>query len=66
LRFGARVLGTSCSRRNFRSAPSVGLAEETLLEAGQFPQGTAFLQKPFTLASLPGKVREVLASTKSQ
>jgi hypothetical protein len=37
-----------------------GYTDESLLEAGQFPTGTAFLQKPFTLGSLLGKVREVL------
>ena len=37
-----------------------GYTDESLLEAGQFPAGTAFLQKPFTLGSLLGKVREVL------
>jgi two-component system, cell cycle sensor histidine kinase and response regulator CckA len=39
-----------------------GYTDESLLEAGQFPAGTAFLQKPFTLGSLLGKVREVLDS----
>jgi len=37
-----------------------GYTDESVLEAGQFPSGTAFLQKPFTLGSLLGKVREVL------
>lgn len=37
-----------------------GYTDESVLEAGQFPLGTAFLQKPFTLGSLLGKVREVL------
>jgi two-component system, cell cycle sensor histidine kinase and response regulator CckA len=40
-----------------------GYTDESLLEAGQFPSGTAFLQKPFTLGSLLGKVRDVLNST---
>ncbi len=40
-----------------------GYTDESLLEAGQFPAGTAFLQKPFTLGSLLGKVREVLDTT---
>jgi hypothetical protein len=31
-----------------------------MLQSGSFPPGTAFLQKPFTLGSLLGKVREVL------
>ena len=39
-----------------------GYTDESVLEAGQFPAGTAFLQKPFTLGSLLGKVREVLDS----
>ncbi len=37
-----------------------GYTDESVLESGQFPAGTAFLQKPFTLGSLLGKVREVL------
>jgi len=37
-----------------------GYTDESVLEEGQFPPGTAFLQKPFTLGSLLGKVREVL------
>jgi two-component system cell cycle sensor histidine kinase/response regulator CckA len=37
-----------------------GYTDESVLESGQFPVGTAFLQKPFTLGSLLGKVREVL------
>lgn len=37
-----------------------GYTDESVLEAGQFPPGTSFLQKPFTLGSLLGKVREVL------
>lgn len=37
-----------------------GYTDESVLEAGHFPAGTAFLQKPFTLGSLLGKVREVL------
>lgn len=40
-----------------------GYTDESLLEAGQFPSGTAFLQKPFTLGSLLGKVRDVLNSS---
>jgi PAS domain S-box-containing protein len=43
-----------------------GYTDESLLEAGKFPQGTAFLQKPFTLGSLLGKVREVLDAGKSR
>lgn len=39
-----------------------GYTDESVLEAGRFPSGTAFLQKPFTLGSLLGKVREVLDS----
>lgn len=37
-----------------------GYTDENVLEGGQFPIGTAFLQKPFTLVGLLGKVREVL------
>jgi hypothetical protein len=31
-----------------------------MIQSGLLPPGTAFLQKPFTLSSLLGKVREVL------
>ncbi|GAB4360030.1 MAG: hypothetical protein OHK0021_04200 [Bryobacter sp.] len=37
-----------------------GYADESVLESGKFPEGTSFLQKPFTLGGLLGKVREVL------
>lgn len=43
-----------------------GYTDENVLEGGQFPTGTAFLQKPFTLVGLLGKVREVLDAGKSQ
>jgi CheY-like chemotaxis protein len=43
-----------------------GYTDESVLEAGQFPAGTAFLQKPFTLGSLLGKVREVLDGTSAR
>lgn len=37
-----------------------GYTDDAMLQSGSFPAGTAFLQKPFTLGSLLGKVREVL------
>ncbi|MBY0503623.1 MAG: response regulator [Bryobacteraceae bacterium] len=37
-----------------------GYTDDAMLSSGSFPAGTAFLQKPFTLGSLLGKVREVL------
>jgi PAS domain S-box-containing protein len=37
-----------------------GYTDDAMLQSGSFPLGTAFLQKPFTLGSLLGKVREVL------
>ena len=37
-----------------------GYTDDAMLSSGSFPTGTAFLQKPFTLGSLLGKVREVL------
>jgi PAS domain S-box-containing protein len=37
-----------------------GYTDDSMLQSGSFPPGTAFLQKPFTLGSLLGKVREVL------
>jgi two-component system, cell cycle sensor histidine kinase and response regulator CckA len=43
-----------------------GYTDENVLEGGQFPVGTAFLQKPFTLVGLLGKVREVLDAGKTQ
>lgn len=43
-----------------------GYADENQLEGGQFPIGTAFLQKPFTLVGLLGKVREVLDAGEKQ
>ncbi|WP_031496910.1 hybrid sensor histidine kinase/response regulator [Bryobacter aggregatus] len=58
--------GVELSYKALEAKPSLkvlfvsGYTDESLLEAGQFPSGTAFLQKPFTLGSLLGKVREVL------
>ena len=40
-----------------------GYTGDAMLQSGSFPPGTAFLQKPFTLGSLLGKVREVLDAT---
>jgi two-component system, cell cycle sensor histidine kinase and response regulator CckA len=37
-----------------------GYTEDSILSDGAFEQGTAFLQKPFTLQNLSRKVREVL------
>jgi two-component system, cell cycle sensor histidine kinase and response regulator CckA len=37
-----------------------GYAEDAVLSEGSLDQGTAFLQKPFTLQNLSRKVREVL------
>jgi len=37
-----------------------GYTEDPKILAGKFPPGTAFLAKPFTIAALMGKVREVL------
>lgn len=42
-----------------------GYTDDAALYAGDFPPGTAFLQKPFTLGSLLDKVKEVLGATKS-
>jgi len=39
-----------------------GYTDDAGVYAGNFPPGTAFLQKPFTLGALLDKVREVLAS----
>lgn len=40
-----------------------GFTSDTGVETGQFPPGSFFLQKPFTLGSLLRKVKEVLAAT---
>ena len=37
-----------------------GYTEDAILSDGSIEQGTAFLQKPFSLQSLARKVREVL------
>ncbi len=37
-----------------------GYTDDPNIDAGNFPPGTAFLQKPFTLGSLLDRVREVL------
>jgi CheY-like chemotaxis protein len=42
-----------------------GYTDDAMMQSGSFPPGTAFLQKPFTLGSLLGKVRDVL-DTKMQ
>jgi len=39
-----------------------GFTADTEVETGQFPPGSHFLQKPFTLGSLLRKASEVLAS----
>jgi PAS domain S-box-containing protein len=38
-----------------------GYTDDTAIYSGELPEGTAFLQKPFTLGSLLDKVKEVLA-----
>jgi FixJ family two-component response regulator len=37
-----------------------GYTGDETVRAGEFPPGSAFLQKPFTLGALTGKVREAL------
>jgi two-component system cell cycle sensor histidine kinase/response regulator CckA len=39
-----------------------GYTDDASIYSGNFPPGTAFLQKPFTLGSLLDKVKEVLAT----
>ena len=39
-----------------------GYTDDSSIYSGNFPPGTAFLQKPFTLGSLLDKVKEVLAT----
>ena len=43
-----------------------GFTADTNVETGQFPPGSHFLQKPFTLGSLLEKANEVLASAQSR
>ena len=38
-----------------------GYTSDEDVRAGAFPPGSKFLQKPFTLSSLVGKVREALS-----
>ena len=38
-----------------------GYTDDAGIYAADFPAGTAFLQKPFTLGSLLDKVKEVLS-----
>lgn len=38
-----------------------GYSDDEAVRAGTFPPGSKFLQKPFTLSSLVGKVREAIA-----
>ncbi len=40
-----------------------GYTDDEAVRAGQFPPGSQFLQKPFTLSALVGKVREALESS---
>lgn len=54
---------------NLRSAmPAVkvlyvsGFTDDESVRAGEFPPGSKFLQKPFTLSALVGKVREAIES----
>jgi signal transduction histidine kinase/CheY-like chemotaxis protein len=42
-----------------------GYSDDEALRAGSFPPGSRFLQKPFTLSSLVGKVREAIAEENS-
>ena len=42
-----------------------GYTDDAAIYSGNFPLGTAFLQKPFTLGSLLDKVKEVLSVTVS-
>jgi DNA-binding NtrC family response regulator len=37
-----------------------GYSDDEAVRAGTFPPGSKFLQKPFTLSSLVGKVREAI------
>jgi len=43
-----------------------GYTDDTLIQSKGFDQGDAFLQKPFTLATLTSKVRHVLDTDDSQ
>jgi len=39
----------------------LGYIENTIIERGELKPGVAFLAKPFTMAQLSAKVREVLS-----
>jgi len=40
-----------------------GYTDDSTIYSGNYPAGTAFLQKPFTLGALLDKVKEVLGSS---
>jgi len=50
-------------RRDIKVLYVSGYTDDTTIYAANFPPGTAFLQKPFTLGSLLDKVKEVLSVT---
>jgi two-component system, cell cycle sensor histidine kinase and response regulator CckA len=58
--------GRDLAESLLRTRPSLkvvyisGYTGDETVRAGQFPPGSAFLQKPFTLGALTGKVREAL------
>ena len=58
--------GREVSERVLAKRPGVkvlyvsGYTDDPMIQAGQLPEGTAFLQKPFTLGALLDKVRTVL------
>lgn len=63
--------GREVSERVLAKRPGVkvlyvsGYTDDPMIQTGQLPEGTAFLQKPFTLGALLDKVRAVLGVTAS-
>lgn len=61
--------GREVSERLRASRPDVkvifvsGYTDDPMIQAGELPEGTAFLQKPFTLGALLDKVHAILGSS---
>lgn len=50
---------------NLRVLYVSGFTDDEAVRAGDFPPGSKFLQKPFTLSALVGKVREAIEGSRS-
>ncbi len=62
---GGRALAEQLKgvRPNIKVLYVSGFTDDAVIQSGLLPPGTAFLQKPFTLSSLLGKVRDVLSGS---